>query len=238
MTRVLADLKIFRKPISVVLLVEPLGIQGAPHLQDLQVSFKFPRHLRGFHIEPALSCGLLLLHLSRKTTSPSCTERHAQPPRCDPETHSALQLHLLFGFAVRRHRGLLLKVCSDDTPLHHLSATDKKLSAEALKAKQRVVEENHIFAVIGLIPPCIPAALISLSALQFSDDKRKIVYPTSSWIFFSFGFGIELETAFDLPPSKLMYKPPSSFILMPGSMRLDISFLKQIGKQKFFNSSR
>lgn len=136
-TRVLADLKIFRKPLSVVLLVEPLGIQGAPHLQDLEVSFQFLRHLRGLHIEPAISCGLLLLHLSRKTTSPLCTGRHAQPRRCDPETHSALQLHLLLGFAVRRHRVLLLKVCSDYTPLHHLSATDKRLTAEALKAKQK-----------------------------------------------------------------------------------------------------
>lgn len=54
---------------------------------------------------------------------------------------------------------------------------------------------------------------------------------TSSWIFFSFSFCSELETGFDLLPSKLMYKPPSSFSLMPGSIRLDISFLKQIGTE-------
>lgn len=142
-TRVLTDLKIFRKPLPVVLLVEPLGIHGAPHLQHLEVSFQFLRHLRGFHIEPAISCGLLLLHLSRKTTSPSCTERQTQPRRC-PETHSALQLQLLFGFAVRRHRVLLLKVCSDYTPLHHLSATDKKLTAEALKANQKRGGKPHL----------------------------------------------------------------------------------------------
>lgn len=95
--------------------------------------------------------------------------------------------------------------------------------------------KNSISVVIGLTWPCICAAFIIHSALQFSKGKKENRYFTSSWIFFSFRFGSELAMAFDLPPSKLMYKPPSSFILMPGSMRLDISFLKQIGKRK--NSS-
>lgn len=78
-----ADLKIFRKTISVILLVEPLGIQGAPHLQDLEVSFQFLRQLRGFHIEPAVSCGLLLLHLSRKMMSLLSFVGHTSPSEPD-----------------------------------------------------------------------------------------------------------------------------------------------------------
>lgn len=144
-------------------------------------------------------------------------------------TYSALQLQCLFGFAVWRHHILLFKVCSDDTLFYHLRATEKRPS----RTKNRGgTVNNSIFSVIGFT---CPSTFITHSALQFSNEK-KIVYYTSSWIFFSFSFASELETAFDLPPSKLMYKPPSSFILMPGSMRLDISFLEQVGKQK--NSSR
>lgn len=66
--------------------------------------------------------------------------------------------------------------------------------------------------------------------LQEEGGKKKINRLfTSSWIFFSFSFCSELETGFDLLPSKLMYKPPSSFTLRPGSIRLDNSFLKLIG---------
>lgn len=147
-------------------------------------------------------------------------------------THSALQLQRLFGFAVWKHHIFLFKVCSDYTLLHHLRAREKR--PKRTKNRGGTVN-NSIFGVIGFTCPCIPATFIIHSTLQFSNEK-KIVYCTSSWIFFSFSFASELETAFDLPPSKLMYKPPSSFILIPGSMRLDISFLKQIGKQK--NSSK
>lgn len=61
---------------------------------------------------------------------------------------------------------------------------------------------------------------------------------TSSWIFFSFSFSSEVETGFDLLPSKLMYNPPSAFTLMPGSMRLDNSFLKQIGTNSSAGAER
>lgn len=53
---VFIDLKIFGKAISVILLVEPLGIQGASHLQNLKVSFQLLSDLWGFHIEPTISC--------------------------------------------------------------------------------------------------------------------------------------------------------------------------------------
>lgn len=63
------DLKILGKAISVVLLVEPLWVHGASHLQDLEVSFKLLRELRGFHIKPTISCGFLPLCLVNTTTS-------------------------------------------------------------------------------------------------------------------------------------------------------------------------
>ena len=47
---------------------------------------------------------------------------------------------------------------------------------------------------------------------------------TSSWIFFPLE---EVEAALELPPSKLMYKPPNAFSLIPGSMRVEKSLLKQ-----------
>lgn len=52
----LTDLKILGKAISVVLLVEPLGVHGASHLQDFEVSFQLLGDLWGFHIKPTISC--------------------------------------------------------------------------------------------------------------------------------------------------------------------------------------
>lgn len=144
------------------------------------------------------------------------------------ETHSALQLQRLFGFTVWRHHILLFKVCSDYTLLHHLRATEKRPNRTTNRGG---TVNSSLFGVISFAYPCIPASFIIHSVLQFSKENN-FFYCTSSWIFLPFSFASELETAFDLPPSKLMYKPPISFILMPGSMRLDISFLKQIGKQK------
>lgn len=85
--------------------------------------------------------------------------------------------------------------------------------------------------------PCIALEFIIHSTPQITFKKRggkKEINRlfTSSWIFFSFSFCSELETGFDLLPSKLMYKPPSSFTLRPGSIRLDNSFLKLIGTGK------
>lgn len=92
---------------------------------------------------------------------------------------------------------------------------------------------NTISGAIGFTHPCITTVFIIHSASEITFKKGKINHLfTSSWIFFSFSFCSELETGFDLLPSKLMYKPPSSFILMPGSIRLDNSFLKQIGTEK------
>lgn len=78
-------------------------------------------------------------------------------------------------------------------------------------------------------------SFINHSASQINFKRGKINHSfTSSCIFFSFSFFSELETGFDLPSPKLMYKPPSSFTLMPGSMRLDKSFLKQSGAEPLF----
>lgn len=66
---VFTDLKIFGKAISVILLVEPLGIQGASHLQHLQVSFQLLGDLGGFHIKPTISCCFLPLHLVKTVIS-------------------------------------------------------------------------------------------------------------------------------------------------------------------------
>lgn len=51
-----SDLKILGKAISVVLLVEPLGIHGSSHLQHLEVSFQLLGHLGGFHVKPSIPC--------------------------------------------------------------------------------------------------------------------------------------------------------------------------------------
>lgn len=56
-------LEVFGKALSVILLVEPLRIQGSPHLQDLEVSFQLLSDLRRFHIKPAVSCGFVPLCL-------------------------------------------------------------------------------------------------------------------------------------------------------------------------------
>lgn len=50
------DLKVFGKAISVVLLVEPLRIQGCSHLQHLEVSFQLLSDLRGLHVKPTIPC--------------------------------------------------------------------------------------------------------------------------------------------------------------------------------------
>lgn len=61
-------LKILGKAISIVLLVEPLGVHGASHLQDLEVSLQLLRDLRGFHVKPAISCWLTSLLLPKEIT--------------------------------------------------------------------------------------------------------------------------------------------------------------------------
>lgn len=172
-----ADLEIFRKPIPVVLLVEPLGIQGAPHLQDLEVSLQFLRQLRGLHIEPAAPRGLLLLHLRRKTTSLPSAGHGSEEPGDVSRTHPALQLQRLFGLAVRRHRVLLLKVCSDYTLLHHLRTSQTKSSQprrqrpKGTKNRGGTVN-NSVCGLIGFTCPCA-SATVTHSALGFSVEKRK-----------------------------------------------------------------
>lgn len=59
-------LEILGEAVSVVLLVEPLRVQRASHLQDLQVSFQLIGQLRSLHVEPGLSCRFGLLLLTRK----------------------------------------------------------------------------------------------------------------------------------------------------------------------------
>lgn len=106
---------------------------------------------------------------------------------------------------------------------------------------QRETMNNTISGVIGFTRPCLAMMFVihSASRFTFQKEKKKINHLfTSSWIFFSFSFCSELETGFDLLPSKLMYKPPSSFILMPGSIRLDISFLEQIDKEKILQEEQ
>lgn len=87
---------------------------------------------------------------------------------------------------------------------------------------------HHYNIITPFHRPCIALKFIILSAPQITLEKKINHLFTSSWIFFSFSFCRELETGFDLLPSKLMYNPPSSFILRPGSIRLDNSFLKLI----------
>lgn len=160
------------------------------------------------------------------------------------------QLYSFFGFTVWRHRILLFKVWSDYTLLHHLRTNNKtKISTlqstklwtphySDKRPKSKRIGENNpmnntITGVIGFTCLCINIKFIIHSESRITFKRGKINHSfTSSWIFFSFSFCSELETGFDLLPSKLMYKPPSSFTLMPGSIRLDISFLKQIGTEK------
>lgn len=88
---------------------------------------------------------------------------------------------------------------------------------------------NNTISDIGFTHPCITIMFIIYLHHRSSSKAKINLLFTSSWIFFSFSFSSEVETGFDLLPSKLMYKPPSAFTLMPGSIRLDNSFLKQIG---------
>lgn len=59
-------LEIFGEAVSVILLVEPLGIQRASHLQNLKVSFQLLGQLRCLHVKPSISCRFLLLLLEEK----------------------------------------------------------------------------------------------------------------------------------------------------------------------------
>lgn len=173
------------------------------------------------------------------------------------ETYSVFQLYGFFGFTVWRHRILLFKVWSNYTLLHHLRTKNKTKTSNTAKhqtmktsllrdkrPKSKRIGENNpmnntIAGVIGFTCLCITIKFIIHSASRRTFKWGKINHLfTSSWIFFSFSFCSELETGFDLLPSKLMYKPPSSFTLMPGSIRLDISFLKQIGTEKIPQEER
>lgn len=150
----------------------------------------------------------------------------------------------MFGFTVWRHSILFFKVWSNHTLLHHLRTSTQTTTLKnnwtvrtlhCSKIKKVKVSENcretfnsatssplHSFGV--------HYSFYTTDHLQEEGGKKKINRLfTSSWIFFSFSFCSELETGFDLLPSKLMYKPPSSFTLRPGSIRLDNSFLKLIG---------
>lgn len=59
-------LEILWEAVSVVLLVEPLGVQRASHLKDLQVSLQLLGQFRSFHVEPGFSCRFCLLLLTIK----------------------------------------------------------------------------------------------------------------------------------------------------------------------------
>lgn len=59
-------LEIFGEAVSVILLVEPLGIQGASHLQNLKVSFQLLGQFRCLHVKPSVSRRFLLLLLEEK----------------------------------------------------------------------------------------------------------------------------------------------------------------------------
>lgn len=160
------------------------------------------------------------------------------------------QLQRMLGFFVWWHAVLLFKVGSNYAPLHHLGTTQKKssnrtanhqapltprkLETERPKSKWGEQKKNNTRR-LRCYWICSSSRNWggSLFILVSKGEGRKINRLfTSSWIFFPFSFCSELETGFDLLPSKLMYKPPSSFTLMPGSIRLDISFLKQIGNEK------
>lgn len=92
--------------------------------------------------------------------------------------------------------------------------------------------DKSVFGIIGFSRPCITLVYYSVCIVDHLQQGKINYLFTSSWIFFCFSFCCELETGFDLLPSKVMYKPPSSFVLMPGSIRLDNSLLKQMGTGK------
>ena len=49
--------------VAVALLVEALGVQGTPHLDDLEVGLELRRELGGLHVEPTVAGRLVALLL-------------------------------------------------------------------------------------------------------------------------------------------------------------------------------
>ena len=143
-------------------------------------------------------------------------------------TYPTLQFRSIERFFIWWYGVFLLKIGADNTLLHQLKGIRSNLVRWEVEVCGSWLN-NSILGEKKTIPSSKQLLVNNRLIKAINHYQNQL---TSSRCFWSFSFFRPLETFFDLLPSKLMYKPPSSFTFRPGSILQDNSFLWEIVKQR------